>query len=245
MDVKDKVALVTGGAHRVGKHISIALAKAGAKLAIHHNRATEEGTQTLAELHALGVEATLFQGDFTAVRDVERVVNECTQQFGRVDILVNNAAAYFKTPLLQTSEEEWDTLFSVNLKAVYFCSQFVAAGMLQRKSGKIINIADVAAMLPWPDFIPYCTTKAGVIALTKGLAQALGPTIQVNAIASGTVLLSEDTSSKERRKLEKETLLKRIGTPQDIANTVLFLLQGGDYITGEVIAVDGGRLLAV
>jgi NAD(P)-dependent dehydrogenase (short-subunit alcohol dehydrogenase family) len=145
---------------------------------------------------------------------------------------------------LATTEEDWDTLFDVNLKAAYFCAKSAAAIMLKQKSGKIINIADVSAYSPWPDYIPYCTTKAGIIAMTKGLAKRLAPDIQVNAIAAGTVLLDEAASDTYQRIIESETLLKRIGSPQDIVRTVLFLLGETDYITGAIIPVDGGKLIA-
>ncbi|MFQ5770280.1 MAG: SDR family NAD(P)-dependent oxidoreductase, partial [bacterium] len=134
-------------------------------------------------------------------------------------------------------------LLNINLKAPFFCAQYVAKYMKKQKIGKIINLADVAGISPWPGYIPYCASKAGLIAITKGLAKTLAPKIQVNAIASGTVLLQEDTTKEFENEIKNLSLLKKIGTPADIVNTVVFLIKGSDFITGEVITVDGGRLL--
>ena len=244
MDIEGKVALVTGGAVRVGKAISLGLAREGASVALHYNRSQNEALRTVSEIESFGAKAVALEGDFLSVEQIERVVNACLETFGRIDILVNNAAVYFKTRFGQTQEGEWDALVNVNLKAPFFCAQLASQTMLEQKRGKIINITDIAGIAPWPDYIPYCTSKSGLIALTKGLAKALAPHIQVNAIASGTVLFQEETQKPSQAELIDQTLLKRVGNPQDIVNTVIFLVQGSDFITGEVIAVDGGRLLA-
>ena len=244
MDLRGKVALVTGGARRVGGEISKGLAKAGIKIGLHFNSSESDAKELSKSIRAEGGEVKLLQGDFTKFNEIEKTVQRCVEHFGRIDFFINNAALYYKTPLLTTTEKEWDALFDVNLKFAYFCAKSVAEIMLSQKSGKIINIADVSAYSPWPDYIPYCITKAGIIALTKGLAKRLAPDIQVNAIASGTVLMGDDTSAADRSKIEAETLLKQVGTPDDIVNTILFLLGGSDYITGAVIPVDGGKLIA-
>jgi NAD(P)-dependent dehydrogenase (short-subunit alcohol dehydrogenase family) len=171
------------------------------------------------------------------------MLESCRQHFGRIDILINNAAAYFKTPLLNATEEDWDRLIDVNLKAPFFCAKLAAGYMKEQGSGQIINISDVAAYNPWVDYLPYCISKAGVATLTRGLAKELAPEIQVNAVAPGTVLMSEDASEDYTSAIRERTLLKRIGQPRDIANTILFLLEGSDYITGAVIPVDGGSSL--
>jgi NAD(P)-dependent dehydrogenase (short-subunit alcohol dehydrogenase family) len=173
------------------------------------------------------------------------VVDGCARHFGRLDFLVNNAAVYYKTTFGSVTEEAWDSLLSVNLKAPFFCAQFAAKIMKRNGFGRIVNIADVAAMAPWPDFIPYCASKAGLVSVTQGLAQALAPEIQVNAVAPGTVLMADSASEEYTEQIRRNTLLQRIGTPEDIANAVLFLLKHGDYMTGSVISVDGGRLLSV
>ncbi len=243
MKLEKKVCLVTGGAHRVGKAIALGLAAQGARLGLHYHRTKQHAKATLEEVRALGSEGVLLQGDFRRVADIKAVVDGCVAHFGRIDVLINNAAIYFRTPLGETTEQQWDDLLGINLKAPFFCSQFAAQVMKKQGSGKIVNIADVAGINPWPGFIPYSVSKAGLISLTRGLAKALAPDIQVNAIASGTVLMSEGASEEYTREIREKTLLKKIGSPEDVVNTVLFLLQGSDYITGAVIPVDGGRLL--
>lgn len=244
MDIQGKSALVTGGAVRVGKAISMGLAKAGAEVAVHYNRSKDEAQKTVSEIEALGGKAFAIQGDFRKIPEVERVVSDSAAQTGRLDILINNAANYFRTPIGEVTEDGWDALFHLNVKAPFFCAQFAASFMKKQANGWIINIADVAGISPWHDFIAYSASKAGLISITKGLARALAPDVQVNAIASGTVLIHEEASEKYQRQVVDQTLLKRVGKPEDIVNTVLFLLQGSDYVTGTVVTVDGGRLLA-
>ncbi len=243
MNLQKKVALITGAAHRVGKAIALGLAKEGMKIALHFNQSQEQANQTLEEIKALGAEPFAIQGDFADVTQIKNVVKKCHEHFKQIDVLINNAALYFKTPIGETSEPEWDNLLDINLKAPYFCAQYVSDLMKQKKRGKIINITDVAGISPWPEFIPYSASKAGLIAVTKGLAKALAPNIQVNAIASGTILMSEDATEEYKAEIKDSTLLKKLGTPQDIVNAAIFLLKGSDFVTGEVVVVDGGRLL--
>ncbi len=243
MELQNKVALVTGGAIRIGKAIAISLAKEGVKLALQYNRSSVMAQKTLSQVESIGTEAVLIQGDFTQVENIENVVKTCLQKFKRIDILINNAAIYYKTPLGETTENQWDDLLNINLKAPFFCAQYVSNFMKKQKSGKIINIADVAGISPWPGYIPYSASKAGLISITKGLAKALAPDIQVNAIASGTVLMHENITEEFENEVRNMSLLKKIGAPQDVVNANLFLLKGSDFITGEIIVIDGGRLL--
>ncbi len=243
MNLENKVALITGAALRVGKAIALGLAKEGMKISLHFNQSQEQVNQTLEEIKTLGAEAFAIQGDFADVAQIRNVVKKCHEHFKQIDVLINNAALYFKTPVGETSEPEWDDLLGINLKAPYFCAQYVSDLMKQKKRGKIINITDVAGISPWPEFIPYSASKAGLIAVTKGLAKALAPNIQVNAIASGTILMSEDATEEYKTEIKDSTLLKKLGTPQDIVNAAIFLLKGSDFVTGEVVVVDGGRLL--
>jgi len=243
MNLENKVALITGAAHRIGKAIALGLAKEGMKISLHFNQSQEQVNQTLEEIKTLGAEAFAIQGDFADVAQIRNVVKKCHEHFKQIDVLINNAALYFKTPVGETSEPEWDDLLGINLKAPYFCAQYVSDLMKQKKRGKIINITDVAGISPWPEFIPYSASKAGLIAVTKGLAKALAPNIQVNAIASGTILMSEDATEEYKTEIIDSTLLKKLGTPQDIVNAAIFLLKGSDFVTGEVVVVDGGRLL--
>jgi NAD(P)-dependent dehydrogenase (short-subunit alcohol dehydrogenase family) len=171
-------------------------------------------------------------------------VRHAIERFGRIDILVNNASNYYKTPFATLTEEQWDDLVGTNLKGTFLVSKRVGDEMLKMGVGKIINLADWAGLRPYKDFLPYCVAKAGVIALTTGLAKALAPHIQVNAVAPGSVMLPEDASASLREAIVRATPLKRIGAPSDIAQTVVFLVEGSDFITGAIIPVDGGRLLA-
>ena len=243
MKLENTVALVTGGAQRVGSEISLGLANEGVRVATHCNKSVDKAETLAKKIKDSGGDSIVIQGDFSVVQEIERVVKKCHDHFGRIDILINNAAVYYKTPLHDTTEEQWDTLLNINIKASFFCTKSVSQYMLKQKSGKIISIADVAGYSPWPGYLPYSITKAGIICLTKGLAKELAPNIQVNAIAAGTVLMGENATPEYRRQIENATLLKRIGTPQDIVNTIIFLLKGSDYITGTIIPVDGGKLL--
>jgi pteridine reductase len=239
-----KIALVTGAARRVGKSIALALAQRGAHVVITYNTSAAEARATLQEIEAFGVQGMALQGNITHSGEVEAVVRQVMDRFGRIDILVNNASNYYKTPFETLTEVQWDDLVGTNLKGTFLVSKRVGDEMLKAGLGKMINLADWAGFRPYQDYIPYCVAKAGVIALTKALAKTLAPHIQVNAIAPGPVMLPEDFSDQLREAVVRATPLKRIGTPTDVAQTVVFLVEGSDFITGAIIPVDGGRLIA-
>jgi pteridine reductase len=244
MQAAGKIALVTGAARRVGKAIALALADRGAHVVITYNTSGVEALATLQEIEARGVQGMALQGNITRSGDVDVIVEEVIKRFDRIDILVNNASNYYKTPFETLNEGQWDDLVGTNLKGTFLVSKRVGDEMLKAGLGKIINLADWAGLRPYKDYIPYCVAKAGVIALTKALAKTLAPHIQVNAVAPGPVMLPEDFSDNLRQAVVRATPLKRIGTPEDIARTVLFLVEGSDFITGAIIPVDGGRLIA-
>ena len=239
-----KVAMVTGAARRVGKVIALALADRGAHVVITYNSSAAEALATLGEIEARGVQGLALQGNITRSGDVDAIVRQVVERFGRIDILVNNASNYYKTPFETLTEAQWDDLVGTNLKGTFLVCKRVGDEMLKTGAGKIINLADWAGFRPYKDYIPYCVAKAGVIALTIALAKTLAPQVQVNAVAPGPVLLPEDFSNTLRQAVVQATPLKRIGTPEDIAQTVVFLVEGSDFITGAVIPVDGGRLIA-
>jgi pteridine reductase len=239
-----RVALVTGAARRVGKAIALALAERGAHVVITYNTSAAEALATLREIEARGVQGMVLQGNITRSSDVDTIVRQAIERFGHIDILVNNASNYYKTPFATLTEEQWDDLVGTNLKGTFLVSKRVGDEMLKAGVGKIINLSDWAGLRPYKDYLPYCIAKAGVIALTTGLAKALAPYIQVNAVAPGPVMLPEDASDSLRKAIIRATPLKRIGAPSDIAQTVVFLVEGSDFITGAVIPVDGGRLIA-
>lgn len=243
MDIKNKVALVTGGAKRVGRAISLQLAERGANLVINYNSSKKEADEVAGLILKKGRTAIGVKADVSKADEVAKLVDVALSNFERVDILVNNAAIFFKTPFLEITEEDWDLSMNINLKSAFLCSQKVAKVMLEQGSGKIINIADSGGGIKgWKSYVPYCVSKAGVIMLTKTMAKALAPNIQVNAVGPGPVLLPEYYNEEEKRRAIESTLLKRLGSPDDVAKAVIFLVES-DYITGEMIAVDGGSVI--
>lgn len=243
MEIQNKFCLITGSAMRVGKSIALKLASKGANIAIHYNKQKREAIKTANEIKNLGRQCIILQGDISRRVDWIRMKKDLLEKWGRIDILVNNAAIFFKTPFLEITENDWNKFIDVNLKGTFLGCQIMGEQMYIQKSGKIINIADVSAYSIWTSYIPYCVSKAGVIALTKGLAKALAPYVMVNAVSPGTVMLAENYDEEEENKLMEKTPMKRIGDPEDIANSVTFLIEGSDFITGTIIDVDGGRSL--
>lgn len=241
MDLKNKVVIITGGAVRVGREISLTLSRAGMKIFCHYNSSEVKAESLKSEIESRGGAIHLFQGDLSQVAIINDLVGEAMKHYGRIDALVNNAAIFFKTPFGEVNEADWDSLHTINLKSPFFLSQKVAKIMLEQKSGKIINIGDAGAVTPFPAYLPYTITKAGIINMTRGLAKALAPNIQVNCINPGPVMIPEDYSEEERSGAINNTLLKREGSAADIAGTVRFLLADSDFITGAVFPVDGGR----
>ena len=243
MIVENKTVLVTGSADRVGKSIAMKLAHRGANIVIHYHTNKNKAIQTATEIQSLGVETALVQGDISLRDDWQRILSEIVKSLGGIDVLVNNAAIFYRTPFFETTLEQWDDLMNVNLKSVFLGCQIIGRWMNDNGFGKIINISDISSEIIWPDFLPYCISKAGIIALTKGLAKILAPNVLVNCIAPGTVLLADNYDENMENALVNRTPLKRIGSPEDVANTALFLIEGSDFITGEIIKVDGGRSL--
>ena len=238
MNLTGKTALVTGAGKRVGREIALALARRGANVVVHYNSSAAEARQVVKEIRALGVNAMAMKADQTNARQVRDAVRKA----GRIDVLVASAAVFQRTPFDRLTERDWDFHLDANLKGPFL---FALEAGKRMKAGKMIFFADWAAMRPYRNYLPYLVSKAGIICLTKALAKELAPRVQVNAIAPGPVLLPPDFSAKEKRQVIDSTLVKRLGSPQDIVNSVLFLLEGSDFITGHVLVVDGGRLLGV
>jgi pteridine reductase len=238
------VAFVTGGAQRIGAAICRHLHAAGYDLVIHFNTSERAATALAHDLETTRQgSATTLQLDLEEACDWDRAVDHCTQTFGRLDLLVNNASHYFPTPFGTTSSAEWDALLGCNLKAPYFLSQ-AAAPLLRDRLGSIINILDAHATRPIAGYPVYRVAKAALDALTESLALELAPDVRVNAIAPGFILLPEDDGNVETSNdLLGRIPLGRQGDPGGIAAAVLFLAQGAPYVTGEVITVDGGRKL--
>ena len=241
MTLHEKVALVTGSAKRIGRAVANALADRGVHQAVHYRTSKTEADEAVELFRVLGVEAESFQADLSQVNEVEALASEVLKRFGRLDILVNNASVFFPSPLGEVTDHQWDTLINTNLKGPFFLAQKVGLAMKAAVGGTIINIGDWAAERPYAGYLPYCISKAGVVAMTKGLAKALAPEVRVNCINPGPVMLPEDLSEAEKEEVMRKTPLQRTGSPADIANAVVFLCEGTDFMTGAVITVDGGR----
>ena len=237
--LRGKVTLVTGGAVRVGRVIALALAREGADVAVGYHRSGVAARRTVSELRSLGVRAVALRADLGKPAEARGLIAAVVRRLGRIDVLVNNAAMFFRTPLATTTPAQFDRLIAVNLRGAFFCSQ-AAARAMGRRGGRIINIADVGATRAWPGYIAYGLSKAGVVMLTKGLAAALAPGIQVNAVGPGLVLLPEGFPRESSRRLAARIPMRRHGAAEDVAAAVTFFATCPDYITGQILYVDGG-----
>ncbi len=246
--MQGKTVLVTGGAKRVGAAIVRRLHAAGANVAIHCNASLAEAQALQAELNARRPDsACTVQADLLQTEGLPRVVEQVLQAFGHLDALVNNASSFYPTPLDGMSEQQWTDLLGTNLKAPLFLAQ-AAAAELRRRHGCIVNIVDIHAELPMHGHLLYNVAKSGLAGLTRALAQELAPQVRVNGVSPGVNLWPEHSAwqdEERRRMLIAHTLLKREGEPDDIARTVQFLIADAPYITGQVIAVDGGRSINI
>ncbi len=242
MNISGKIALVTGGAKRVGKTIVQALAARGCHLVVHYHRSQAQAQETVRALRAAGHRALAVQADITKEDQVEAMVEAATAHFGRIDILVNNAALFYRTPVETLTIEDWERVMDVNLTGTFLCAHKIGLRMREWGWGHIINIADVAGERPWADYIPYSVSKACVLTFTQGLATELAPQVMVNAVIPGPVLFQEDTPDTVRQREIDKTLVKRAGSPRDVAQVVVFVAES-DYSTGASFHVDGGRSL--
>ncbi len=240
MKLAGKAALVTGGARRLGRAIALGLAGAGANIALHYHTSAEEAAAVAAEIRRLGVKVATVQGNLAHVAEAERVVDEAAAAWGRLDILVNNAAILSQTPCGTVTAAQWEALLNTNLRGPFFCAQRAGQIMPQNDGGVIINFTDTGVDLAWRGYLPYLISKAGVEMMTYGLAKELAPTVRVNAIAPGPVLLVEGHTPAERDQFIHNTLLKRLGGAESIVEAVLYLVRA-EFVTGVVLRVDGGQ----
>ncbi|HYC50495.1 MAG TPA: SDR family oxidoreductase [Gemmatimonadaceae bacterium] len=240
MDLRGRVALVTGGGIRVGRALAIALGEQGATVAIHYSSSERGAHETRETIRAAGGTADCFRADLTVADASPALVREVVARFGVLDILVNSAAIMVRTPFGDVDATSWDQMFALNLRAPFLLAQAAAPHLRQVQGGCIINISDLAAFETWPGYVPHGLTKAGVVYLTRALARILAPEVRVNAIAPGTVLLPEDFDANAAEHLQQTTPLQRQGNPQDVVQAMLYLLSA-EYVTGETIVVDGGR----
>jgi NAD(P)-dependent dehydrogenase (short-subunit alcohol dehydrogenase family) len=241
MELKGKVALITGAAHRVGKAIALRLAWEGCHTAIHYHAASQDAKRTLTEIEELSVRAYTYQADLRSVEEIHNLFSAVERDLNHLDILINSAAIMQRIPFKEVSLEDWNETINLNLRAPFFCLQS-AVQLMGTDGGAVINITDIAGIQPWKDFPVHSISKIGVDMLTKVAALAFAPTVRVNAIAPGPVL--KPTHMKEQRweQLGQALPLGAAGTPTDVAEAVIFLLRN-DFITGETLVVDGGNQL--
>ncbi len=234
------VALVTGSGKRLGRAVALGLAEQGADLVIHYRSSEAEARDAVAEIEKLGRHAIAMPADLAKVSEIQQLFQKVDARFGRLDILVNSAANFLHTDFASTTEKLWNGSLDTNLKAPFFCSQ-AAAPLLKKTNGAIINFADIGGIMGWPGFIPHSISKAGVIMLTRSLAKELAPEVRVNAIAPGTITMPGDPPEWEADFIRLAPL-HRSGTPADIVAAVNYLASA-KFVTGQVLVVDGGRVL--
>jgi pteridine reductase len=242
--LEGQTALVTGGARRVGAEIVRHLHAAGATVAIHCNRSRAEAQALAAELEARRSGSTaVFSADLRQPESAPRLIAEVVERFGGLQLLVNNAASFYPTPWPNVTPAQWADLMGTNLQAPLFLAQ-AASAELRRAHGLIVNIVDIHGMRSLPGYLVYSTTKAALIHLTQALARELAPEVRVNAIAPGPVLWPEaGLDEAQRQEIIRRTLLQRAGSPADIAAAVVFFATAAPFVTGQILAVDGGRSL--
>jgi len=234
--------LVTGAGRRIGQAIAVGLARAGCDIGLHYHGSADGAETTAREVRAAGRRAELLPADLADPAAARALADRAARALGRLDVVVNSAAIMVHQPVETITPESWDATLDLNLRAVFFVAQG-AIPHLRRAKGKIVNLADVAGFEPWPAYLPHCVSKAGVVMLTKALARALAPDVAVNAVAPGPVLLPEQWDRATRDHIRDTTPLGRLGEPADVVAAVRFLLEGGDFVTGTVLVVDGGRLI--
>lgn len=241
--LENTTALITGGARRIGAEITRGLHGAGMNVVIHYRSSKDEATALQKELNkARNGSAHLLQADLLALGTLQGLCEQAHGVWGRLDALINNASAFYPTPVNEATEADWNEIVGVNLKVPFFLAQ-CAIPYLREVRGTIINIADIHAERPLKDYVLYSTAKAGLIMLTKALAKELAPDIRVNGISPGAFMWPEGMSEAAKTQIVSRTLLKRQGRPSELASAVVFLIRDADYITGQVITIDGGQTL--
>lgn len=243
MNLRGATALITGGAHRLGRAIALHLAEAGADVAFTYLTSRTAAAETRQDIEAHGVRALALRADAAEDAQIAAVVAAVRHEFRRLDLWVANAGVFHRTPLATTSERDWDDMLRLNFDTFLVPARRIGPLMRRQGRGCIVALADVAAIRPWGDYVPYCVAKRAVVALTQSLAVRLAPQVRVNAIAPGPVLFPPDFSPAARAREIARTQLRRAGSPEDVAAAVRFLAVN-EYVTGTVLSVDGGRLLA-
>ena len=234
-----RVALVTGAAKRIGRSIALELAQRGADVIVNYRSSRVEAEQVVAEIVKLGRRSIAIQADVSVRVEVQRMISSVEAEFGRLDILVNNAGMFQHVPFNEITDEQWNGIIATNLTSQFLCAQIATPLLKTSGRGRVINLASLGGLLAWPGYTHYCVSKAGVISLTRCLARALAPDITVNSVAPGTITFEGDAAELEADFIRRAPL-RRTGKGSDIAEAVAFLAES-DFITGQVLVVDGGR----
>ncbi len=248
MKLRGKVALVTGAAHRVGKAIALALAQEGADIVVHYGDSASAARKTASEIETMGRRVLLHQGDMGSWESATELGDAALKHFGRVDILINSAATFVPNDYFSTTEADFDKAFDVNIKGPFVLSQVIGKAMMTRENredgviGNIINIVDEGAFYPWKQYVAHSLSKAALLALTRSQALNLGPKVRVNAICPGPILKPPDYSEEQWQALRKGNPLQALGTAEQVGETAIFLITGPQFINGDCIMLEGGRI---
>jgi NAD(P)-dependent dehydrogenase (short-subunit alcohol dehydrogenase family) len=237
-----KTVLITGGARRLGRATALAMAEAGADVAITFLHSAREAQHAVIDLSSFGVRAVALRCDVTEEKSVKAAIKDVGRELGGLDILVNNAANYETVEFYKLSVKQWDAIFASNTRGPFLVSR-EALKLLRERRGKIINMGSLGGILPWADHAHYCSSKAAVHMLTKVMAKALAPAIAVNCVAPGMIDLGEKAAASFMRRMAKQTPMRRNGTGEEIATAVLFFATAPHFITGQILVVDGGLSL--
>jgi NAD(P)-dependent dehydrogenase (short-subunit alcohol dehydrogenase family) len=248
MELQESIVWITGAARRLGRAMALHLAGRGADLALHYHTSEAPARELALEIEAMGRRTLLVKADLARPAEIAAAAAAIEAHFGRLDVLINSASNYLRQPIDGVSEADWDASLGADLKGAFFCAQ-AAARLMRRNAGrrvqgKIVNIADSAALRPYPNHLPYMTAKAGLLAMTQAMALELAPSIAVNAIAPGVVLPQEGMGAAETERALAGIPLGRFGEPKDVLAALDFLLAGSDYVAGQTIVVDGGRSIS-
>jgi NAD(P)-dependent dehydrogenase (short-subunit alcohol dehydrogenase family) len=238
-DLRGKSALVTGGARRIGRAIALTLARTGADVAITYRTSQAEAEETAAAIAAQGVRSLAIECDVTSETAVRAAVQAAAGKFGRLDVLVNNAAVFISSPLDQITVEAWDAVFAINTRGPFLFAR-EALPHLRAAHGRIVNLGSLGGLHAWPDHAHYCSSKAALHMLTQTMARALAPEVSVNCVAPGSIDADGNDTSERAARFAGKTPLKRNGAADDIADAVLFFAAGPSFVTGQILAVDGG-----
>jgi NAD(P)-dependent dehydrogenase (short-subunit alcohol dehydrogenase family) len=242
MQIKDSVVMISGAATRVAREVAVTLARKGAHISFTYYLDNEPWQDAQTEIESCGVNCLVHKVEMRDSSQVNAWVQDTLKTFGRIDVLINSASVWLKAPFLEIKESDWDMAMDVNLKGPFLCSQAVAPAMLKQGQGVIINMTDLSAFQVWSGYAHHASSKAGLVALTKAMAMELAPAVRVNAIAPGTVLLPPNASPEKVQWAVDKSVLKRVGTPGDVAQLASFLIEN-DFVTGSVYFLDGGRNL--